>query len=171
MQHNSIKILITFFTEIEKLILRCQRFQITKATLRSKECCEPHNIQSQFIPQSRRSSISRLLSGNRHVDMKWNIGPRKKPTLQQPKIYQKKRNVLHQMEHEIYTCRRINSKWIKDMNSKTRNSSDCQRKPQIKRIKIDTHEDYLKMTPTTQELFARMDKWDDRKLKGSEQKR
>lgn len=82
-----------------------------------------HNTQSQASPRSQRSYI---YQESREQASAVKYRTQKEVHTAIAKNTLEKRSALHQMVREIYilTCRRVNSKWIKDLNCKTHNSSD-----------------------------------------------
>lgn len=94
---------------------------ITTATLRRKGAASPQHSVSGWSMEPEKLHLPKSRARASAVEYRTQ---KEVHTAIAKNTLEKK--ALHQMVCEIYilTCRRINSKWIKDLNCKNRNSSD-----------------------------------------------
>jgi hypothetical protein len=62
-------------------------------------------------------------------------------------------------------CTGINSKWIKDLNVRSKTSQLVHERAENTLEAIGVNRDFLRRTPAAQQLREKMDKWDCVKLK------
>ena len=75
------------------------------------------------------------------------------------------------LDHSLTPYKKINSKWIKDLNGRTETMKLLEENIGIKLLYMGLGNDFLDMTPKAQGTKSKINKWDYLKLKDSAQQK